>query len=351
MLGGNYMANKKKSRQLKWEDRIRLEALERVHTPRTEIAQILGVHRSTIYNELKRGRYIHTNSDYTEEERYSPEIAQEKCEENLKMRGTQLKIGNDIEYANYLEHKICVEKYSPEAVLEELKITGKEEQFKTKVCKTTVYSYIEKGVFLTLRKEQEKRGYHKVQRQKRVSAGPSIKERPEEIDTREVFGHWEMDTVVGPQGKSKHSILVLSERKTRNEIIMRMKSHTAAEVVKCLNKLEEYWGEDFSKVFKSITVDNGKEFSDYEGIKSSILEEGRNRVEVYYCHAYSSWERGTNENLNRMIRRFIPKGTNFDDYPDEVFDKIQNWMNNYPRRMFGFHSSGELFEEELRKVC
>lgn len=344
------MANKKNSRQLKWEDRIRLEALERVHTPRAEIARILGVHRSTIYNELKRGRYIHTNTNYTEEERYSPEIAQEKCEENLRMRGTQLKIGNDIEYANYLEHKICVEKYSPEAALQELRITGKEKDFKTKVCKGTVYSYIAKGVFLTLTKKQEKRGYHKVQRQKRVSAGPSIIERPEEINTREEFGHWEMDTVVGPQGISKHCILVLSERKTRIEILMRMKSHTAAEVVKCLNKLEEYWGEEFCKVFKSITVDNGKEFSDYNGIKSSAFHEGQDRVAVYYCHPYSSWERGTNENLNRMIRRFIPKGINFDDYPDEVFREIQDWMNNYPRRMFGFHSSAELFEEELRKV-
>lgn len=343
------MANKKGSRQLKWDDRLRIEAWERAHVSRAEMAALLGVHRSTIYNELQRGRYIHRNSDYTEEERYSPEIAQKKCEENLCVRGTQLKIGDDIEYANYLEYKIAEEKYSPEAVLQELKLTGKEKEFKTRVCKNTVYSYIKKGVFMTLQKKKDKRGYEKVKRQKRVSAGPSITSRPEEISDRKVFGHWEMDTVVGPQGKSKNSILVLTERLTRKEIIFRMPTRTAKDVVECLNKLEKHYEKDFYKIFKSITVDNGVEFSDYDGMKASVLHKGP-RVNIYYCHAYSSWERGSNENLNRMIRRFIPKGVNFDDYPDEVFKKIEDWMNNYPRRMFGFHSAADLFEEELKKI-
>ena len=120
------MANKKGSRQLTWTDRISIEALKKAGHSVIEIAEQLGVHRSTIYNELKRGEYMHRNSDYTEELRYSPDIAQEKAEENLKARGTQLKIGNDIAYANYIEDKIVNEDYSPAAVLGELKAQGKD---------------------------------------------------------------------------------------------------------------------------------------------------------------------------------------------------------------------------------
>lgn len=110
-----------------------------------------------------------------------------------------------------------------------------------------------------------------------------------------------MDTVVGLRGKSKKSLLVLTERKTRKEIIMELKRNTAAEVVKSLNKLERKWGKMFYKVFKTITVDNGSEFADFEGMEKAARRKG-SRVKLYYCHPYSSCERGSNENQNRMIR-------------------------------------------------
>ena len=140
------MANKKGSRQLTWTDRISIEALKKAGHSVIEIAEQLGVHRSTIYNELKRGEYMHRNSDYTETLSYSPNKAQMKAEENLKARGTQLKIGNDIAYANYIEDKIVNEDYSPAAVLGELKAQGKEGDFSVTVCVTTLYSYIDKGI-------------------------------------------------------------------------------------------------------------------------------------------------------------------------------------------------------------
>ena len=133
------MANKKGSRQLTWTDRISIEALKKAGHSVIEIAEQLGVHRSTIYNELKRGEYMHRNSDYTETLSYSPNKAQMKAEENLKARGTQLKIGNDIAYANYIEDKIVNEDYSPAAVLGELKAQGKEGDFSVTVCVTTLY--------------------------------------------------------------------------------------------------------------------------------------------------------------------------------------------------------------------
>ena len=145
----------------------------------------------------------------------------------------------------------------------------------------------------------------------RAPKGESIENRPQEINDRETFGHWEMDCVEGKK-KTKEALLVLSERLTRQEIIIKMPDKTAASVVKALNRLERKYGRRFPQVFKSITVDNGSEFADCAGIEKSIFGRGkRQRTTVYYCHPYSAYERGTNENINKMIRRFLPKGTDF----------------------------------------
>lgn len=343
-------------KQLTKADRIRIEALLKAGHGKQEIADILHVHRSTIYRELKRGVFTARNSDLTEEERYSPDIADDKYRENLKSKGGCLKIGNDIKLANYIEEKILNDDYSPAAVLGEIKAKGMEGEFSCTICVTTLYSYIDKGIFLKLTnknlpvKKNKKRKYNKVEKQARASAGESIEKRPEEIATREEFGHWEMDTVKGKRGKSKNSLLVLTERKTRNEIIFKLPDCTAASVVSALDRLEAKWGRMFTQVFKTITMDNGSEFADCDGIERSALAAGEKRTKTYYCHPYSSYERGTNEVTNKLIRRHVPKGTNFDDKTDEEVQYIENWMNNYPRRIHGYHSAGELFEEEVRKI-
>ena len=126
-------------------DRITIEAMLKAGSSRREIAKKIGVHISTIYREEKRGRYIHTNSDLTEEERYSPDIADAKYRENLKAKGPDLKIGKDHKLAEYIEDKIVNEDYSPGAVLGEIKQKGI--QFDTTISKTTLYSYIDKDVF------------------------------------------------------------------------------------------------------------------------------------------------------------------------------------------------------------
>lgn len=344
-------------KQLTKADRIKIEALVKAGHGKQEIADQLHVHRSTIYRELKRGTYTALNSDLTTEERYSPDIADDKYRENLKSKGGTLKIGNDIKLANYIEDKIINEDYSPAAVLGELKAQGREDEFTVTICVTTLYSYIDKGIFLKLTnkhlpvKKNKKRDYKKVQRQQaRAAAGESIEKRPDEVDTREEFGNWEMDTVKGKRGKSKNSLLVLTERKTRDEIIFKLPAHTAEAVVDALDRLERKWGAMFKEVFKTITVDNGSEFAYCEELERSILNEGEQRTKLYYCHPYSSWERGTNEVTNKMVRRKVPKGTNFDDKTDEEIAAIEDWVNNYPRRIHGYHSARELFEEEIRKI-
>ena len=116
-----------------------------------------------------------------------------------------------------------------------------------------------------------------------------------------------------------------------------------------LDVIERKWGDMFKQVFKTITMDNGSEFADCEGIERSALGAG-SRTKTYYCHPYSSYERGSNEVTNKMIRRHIPKGTNFDEKTDEEISAIESWVNNYPRKIHGYHSAGELFEEEIRKI-
>ena len=199
-------------------------------------------------------------------------------------------------------------------------------------------------------KANKKRYYKKVKRQQaRAAAGTSIEKRPEEVDSREEFGHWEMDSVIGQRGKSKNTLLVLTERKTRDEIIFKLPDKTAEAVVGALDALERKWGGMFKQVFKSITVDNGSEFAYCEELECSILGEGK-RTQLYYCHPYSSWERGTNEVTNKMVRRKVPKGTNFDDMTDAEVEEMENWINDYPRRIHDYHSAGELFKEEVRKI-
>ncbi len=331
-------------------DRIKIEALLKAGHDKKEIADMIGVHISTIYREVKRGTFEALNSDWTTETRYSPDIADQKYRENLKEKGADIKIGKDMELANYIEDKIVNEDLSPAAVLGQIKATGKE--FKTTICTTTLYSYIDKNVFLRLTnknlpvKKNKKRKYNKVKTQARASKGTSIEKRPEEIETRETFGHWEMDTVVGKRGESKKSMLVLTERKTRKEIIEPLKQHTAEMVVKALDKIERKYGASFREIFKTITVDNGCEFSDCEGIERSRRGK-KPRTKVYYCHPYSSYERGTNEVTNKMIRRKIPKGVNFDDKTLSEFKDIEEWVNNYPRGIFGYLSANDIFNNEM----
>lgn len=342
-------------KHLSESDRIKMETLLNKGYSKPEIAEYLHVHRSTIYREIKRGEYIHRNSDYTEEVRYSSDKGQQTHDWNAQGKGKPLKIGNDVKLAEYIEQKIVEDKYSPEAALAAAETSGIE--FNTTISVRTLYRYIDNGIFLKLTnkdlpvKGKKKKKNKKVQTQKRASAGESIENRPDEVKDRETFGHWEMDTVKGKRGVTKSCMLVLTERKTRDEIIFKLKDQKAESVVDALDRLERKWGDMFYKVFRSITVDNGVEFSDYEGMERSILRSGEKRTFLFYCHPYSSWERGSNENQNKLIRRHIPKGEDFDEKQDRDIEYIENWINNYPRGIFGYRTSAELFKEELRKLA
>ena len=167
-----------------------------------------------------------------------------------------------------------------------------------------------------------------------------ITERDKSIDTRDEFGHWEMDTVYSGKKKSKSCLLVFTERKTRYELIYKMKSRCADEVVKVLNKMERYYGKNtFRDIFRTITCDNGIEFSDIDGIMKN------DRTKLFFCHAYTSCERGSNENQNKLIRRFIKKGMDISKFSNKEINNIEDWINTLPRKLFDGKSSYEVLTE------
>lgn len=345
---------KVKYTHLNRDKRLRMETMLSNGAKVTEIASYIGVNRSTVYREMKRGKYTHRNSDWTEETRYSCDLAQDKYEKHLKGKGPDFKIGKNVKLAELIEETIIKKKYSPEAALAYIRINFPE-IYKDGICIGTLYSYIDKGLFLKLTnkhlpvKRNKKRKYSKIRIQKRTQAGTSIEKRPKEIDTRDEFGHWEMDSVIGKKGVSKRRFIVLTERKTRYEIVRLVESGEAVKVVEVVDQLEKDFGSSFRTIFKTITVDNGSEFADVLGLETSI-DKMNKRVDLYYCHPNCSWERGTNEVTNKLIRRFIPKGTNFDGIGKKKVAEIQEWINDYPRRMFGWVSAKKMYTQELERA-
>ena len=258
----------RKYKRLTIDERRIIEILYNKGMSINKISLTLGRSYSSIYDEVKKGLYNHLNTDYTYSRKYSAEKAQRVTDYNNTAKGAELKVGNDFEYISFVE-KMILEKYSPQAVIGY--IIDNKLSFKTQINSyTTLYSYIDKGVFpnitnrdLLRRKDKKEPRKPKVQRQPR---GTSIDVRPLSVLARSDFGHWEMDTVIGKREKGE-ILLVLTERKTRYEIILRCKDKTAKSVVRHINALERQYGALFPLVFKSITVDNGSEFSSYKMIE------------------------------------------------------------------------------------
>lgn len=342
-----YTTEGKKHKHLTERERYEIEILLKENLKPLEIAKRLGRHLRTIEREIKRGIVQLLNTDLTCKNVYCADRAQELYWTKAKNKGPGLKIGNDHELTKHIEHKIIKEKYSPDAVIGEIKAKGL--KFKASICTKTLYNYIDQGIFLNLtnkdlpvKKDKKKGVYRKVKIAHKNLKGTSIEERAESIDRREDYGHWEMDCVVGKQGGSKAVLLVLSERQSREELIFKMPNKTQESVIKALDSLEKKHGKKFKDKFKTITVDNGTEFLDYKSMERSVSKPGEKRVKVFYAHPYSSWERGTNENSNKLIRRFIPKGTDIGKISQRQIKYIENWMNAYPRKILGYRSANDL---------
>ena len=333
-------------------DRNKMAKMRKEGATMRQIGAALHVSAATVCRELKRGTYTYLNADYIEVTEYIPERSQKRYEANLEAKGPGLKIGNHRDYAEKLEELIVDYDYSPSAALHEIEnhpeIYG---EFGVRGCRPTLYSYVEKRIFARLTNKdlpfkgsrQKKKTKH-IRRMKSAAKGDSIEKRPEEVNTRQEPGHWEMDLVVSCRGGHK-CLMALTERVTRQEIMRLIPDKSAASVVRAMNTLERKYGKMFPEVFKTITVDNGTEFSDCEGMETSVFKAGGQRTKMYYCHPYCSSERGSNEKQNQMIRRKFPKGTNFDKVSPKEVRVVEDWLNRYPRKILGWYSSADLFNQ------
>ena len=204
----DYTTKERKGKHLNYEERIKIETLSKVGMKSEAIAKQIGCSGRTVRRELANGKTELLNSDLTTRRAYSADIGQQKHNYAATAKGASLKIGNDYALVEYIEKLIIQEKMSPYATAEKIK---QNKQFKTKLSYKTIYNYIDMGLFpnltnkhLPVRKERKKRSYHPVRTAINHAKGKSISERAKEIDKREEYGHWEMDTVVGKTGQRRH---------------------------------------------------------------------------------------------------------------------------------------------------
>lgn len=310
------------------------------HMKPGEIAAQIGCSVRTVYREVQRGQCTVIDSEtYAFKNEYSAHVGQKAVTRSSRY-GACPKLIVNIALAEMLCSLIKKYRYSPAAAVQEIKMQGL-----LSVSVTTVYRSIYRGI-LPLDSLDLPVGRYKPKPQnilkytsKKHLNDRSIDDRP---GTREDFGHWELDTVVGKAAGKQKCLAVLTERKTRFEVIRLLDGKTVQAVSDSLVKIRNENQDVTDLVFQSLACDNGTEFSD-----SSVLEQ---LAPTYYCHPYHSWERGSNENQNKLIRRFIPKGKSMNQLTEKDIVKIQTWMNNYPRQLLGWQRPADLFAQELANL-
>ena len=306
--------------QLTLEERYHIYGLKRAGYSITNIAAELKRHKSTISRELKRNiksrgwrpLLAHTLAV----ERRSTKVKTRVSEDTWKL------------VVKYLERH-----WSPEQISGRLNL-----KHHIKISHEHIYQFIYKNKssggllykFLCRKKKYHRRAGIYETRGK-FGCAPSIDDRPEVIEKRIRLGDWELDTVVGkPSSSSVVSMVDRASRIARFIKVSTRKSDVVSQVI--IEQLQA-----LKRSVYSLTSDNGKEFSKYKTISKEL------KADFYFAHPYSSWERGTNENTNGLLRRFFPKGTDFDKVTQEEIDAVVEKLNNRPRKCLGFRTPNEVF--------
>lgn len=210
-------------------------------------------------------------------------------------------------------------------------------------CTKTLYNLLWSGklpiTLFELPEVLSRRQHGKPRISKRIN-GKIIDLRPSEVNERTKFGHWEADTVIGRKKKGEPAVFSIVERLTGYYLTIRIPEKTAEGVAEAMKQLRDEYGDRFSQVFRTITIDNGSEFSDFSSMESY-------GTEIYFAHPYSSWERPINERSNRLLRKFIPKGVSFKNFTDEQLLMFADEINSMPRKRLGYRTAEELFDVQI----
>lgn len=312
---------------LSYEQRYSIEVLLKVGKSQTEIGKIISVDKSVISREVRRNRDERNGS-------YKAKLAQKKYDLRLYSKPKHISITPEIcsEIKYYIEQE-----YSPEQVSGVLK-----KKLGVAVSHEWIYQFIwkdkhQKGTLFThLRRKgrrYRKRGSSKDTRGQIVGR-VGIEKRPKEADDRSEFGHLEVDTIIGQNHKG--AIITLNDRASGMLWMGKVKTRDAETVkIKLCQMLEE-----IRPFIKSITGDNGKEFSEHQFITDEYCE-------FYFANPYSPWERGSNENLNGLVRQYIPKSSDFSIISEERILEIQNKLNQRPRKRFDYENPIFVMEKLL----
>lgn len=307
------------------EERSQIAWMKASGCSRREIARRLGRAASTISRELRRNRYP-TDGCYRAYH----------AGPMYRGRRRRARQGSRFELLEWLEVEALLRQdYSPEQVSGRLKLTGG-----PSISHETIYRRIwadkHQGgtLYQHLRgtRKQRRKGYGNYDSRGRLAGKRRIEDRPAEAEGRTEIGHWEVDTV---HGRGRGSIATIVDRKTGYLLIGKLAARTAAATNERLRMLMAKHPESFA----TITADNGCEFHAY-----GDLEE-RCGVEFYFANPYHSWERGTNENTNGLIRQYLPKGCCMDNLSQARCNAIARKLNDRPRKRHGFQTPAELFEK------
>lgn len=318
----------------------------------TYIANLLGVHKSTISRELSKRikSKLFVKTDHIKNLPYSAERAHQDYLFKRALSKADYIIEKYPKLKKFIEDKILIDGWAPDVIVGFME----KNQFYLKdgfssISTPTVYRAIHYGL-LKVKKKNTRRmlKFEKSQKdcvKKDIPINKkdfSIELRPDFINQRTEFGHFELDTVMGPSKGNHQCLLTFTERLTRFEFIFRLEAKTKQSVIHKFDLLKKYLKKDFSSIFKTITTDNGSEFA---GFKEMIAN---TNTSIYFCHPYCSGEKGSNEKNNSMIRYFIPKGNLIENYTNKQINSFAFWLNHYPRKILNYSTSYDEFVKNIK---
>jgi len=279
----------------------------------------MKVHKSTISRELRRNRGL---------KGYRPKQAHQFALNRRKKPLYRIEA-----FTWILIEALIRQEWSPEQVSDWLKVN-----YGLQISHEWIYQYIlmdkhaggDLHRHLRCQKKRRKR-YGSYDRRGRIKNRVSIDERPAIVDTRQRLGDWEVDTIIGKG--HRHAIVSLTERKSRLALLRKVERKTAQSVADAVIELMK----SLPVQIHTITADNGLEFAEHERIAKDL------NTDVYFAHPYSSWERGTNENMNGLVRQYFPKKCNFTTITETEIEFVMERLNNRPRKCLGFKSPNQVF--------
>lgn len=325
----------KKYYRLSLKERVIIETLLIENKTKSYIAKRLNRSRSTITREVKKWG-----------ENYDAKLADWYAKDDYLNKRNKDKINTYNKLKIYV-YRGLLNAWSPEQIAGKIKLDYPNDPIMTishEAIYTHIYAHRQARLnkkliaLLPYQKSQRRRANANSKRGVKIKDQISIDDRPEHVENRKEIGHWEGDLIIGKGQKSAIGTLV--ERKARYTFIVKLSNRKSATVRKGFVKEFKQTNTLFKK---TLTYDNGNEMAQHKQFSKQT------KMPVYFAHPYSSWERGTNENTNGLIRRFFPKGTDFKNVTEKELKIVQEKLNNRPRKVLKYKTPNEVFKIELLK--